>query len=79
MGNEHQDKWMSILPWTLLSRRAAFHTELQCSPAEAMFGQEPLLPGDMAAQADLEPKSSLHDVVNKVRRATNKPPAQNSI
>ena len=29
MGNEHKSKWMSVLPWTLLSRRTSYHSELQ--------------------------------------------------
>ena len=38
MNDTHQEKWMAILPWTLLSMRMSFHSELQASPAEVLFG-----------------------------------------
>ena len=36
MEDAHQDRWMTVLPWTLLARRTAFHSELQASPCEVI-------------------------------------------
>ena len=41
MGDVHQSRWMSVLPWTLLARRTAFHSELQASPADARAAGRP--------------------------------------
>ena len=44
-----------------------------------MFGQEPLLPGDLAAEADLEVHSDTAKLLGHVKNVTNRPPAQTTI
>ena len=45
MGNQHRDKWMLQLPFTLLGRRVALQPDLQASSADFVLGASPVLPG----------------------------------
>ena len=47
MGNEHQDKWMSVLPWVMLGKRIAVQPDLDTSAAELLMGKSPSIPGQM--------------------------------
>ena len=75
MGNEYHDKWMSILPWTLLGRRTAFQPELQASAAELVFGSTPKLPGDLLELRESDPESMLL-LLKKLRQNASRPPVQ---
>ena len=78
MADTHKSKWMDILPWILLSRRTSFHSELQASPSEAVFGQNPVVPGDLPA-GDIPTDHSLAQLMDRVRNNASKPPAQTSV
>ena len=78
LADTHKEKWMSILPWTLLARRTAYHSELQASPAEVLFGENPAVPGDLPA-ADIPADHDLADLLDRVRNNARRPPAQTSI
>ena len=47
MGDQYQTSWMRVLPWIILSRRTSLHGELGTTPATAVFGEDPTLPGDI--------------------------------
>ena len=46
MGDRYGSKWSSALPWVLLGRRTQYQPALDTSPAELLYGQQLLLPGD---------------------------------
>ena len=68
---------MSALPWTILARRTAFHSELQTSPAEAVLGDMPRLPGDL--DPAMPNDHSFADLLDRVRANAKKPPAQTTL
>lgn len=43
------DNWLEELPWVLLGHRVALKEDLKCSPAELVYGDTLLLPGDFAS------------------------------
>ena len=45
----HDGNWIDELPWVLLGFRTATKEDLQTSPAEMVFGDSPLLPGEFAS------------------------------
>ena len=45
----HDGNWIDELPWVLLGLRTATKEDLQTSPAEMVFGDSPLLPGEFAS------------------------------
>ena len=47
MGNHHQNKWMTALPWVLLGKRCAYQPDLDTSASMLAFGRSPLLPGQL--------------------------------
>ena len=69
---------MSILPWTILAKRTTYHSELQASPAEIVFGDNPAVPGDLPG-ADLPADHSLVDLLDRLRTNTHRAPAQTTI
>ncbi len=44
--------WHAHLPWVMLGIRAAWRMDGSYSPAEAVFGAQPVLPGQYLAQAE---------------------------
>ena len=74
MGDEHGNKWMSVLPWIILARRTSFHSELQGTPAEAVFGENPNLPGDLTPTG--QPSQSIQQIMAKAKETLTKAPAQ---
>ena len=68
---------MSVLPWTLLHRRTAYHSELQASPSEMLFGENVAIPGDLAG-ADLAADDSVEDLLDRVRKNARRPSAATS-
>ena len=77
MGDVHQERWMSALPWVLLARRTAYHSELQAAPAEVVLGDMPRLPGDL--QPDNNDDHSLADLIDRVKANARRNPAQTSL
>ena len=63
---------MAILPWTLLSRRTAFHAELQATPAEIVMGDNPKVPADLTP--DLPADHSLGELLKRVKSNAQRPP-----
>ena len=78
MAETHQSRWMSVLPWTLLSRRTAYHSELQASPAEVVYGTQLRVPGDLHA-GDLTPDHGLPQLLDRLRENARRPPAQTGL
>ena len=78
MADTHQTKWAAVLPWTLLSKNTAFHSELQASPCELVFGENPALPGDLAG-AELPADASIVDLLDRLRDNAKRPAAQTTI
>ena len=78
MAEVHKSNWMAILPWTLLARRTAYHSELQASPAEFVFGDNPSVPGDLQG-ADIAPDSSLANLLERLRENAKRPSAEATI
>ena len=79
MGDAHQERRMSVLPWTLLSRRTAFHSELQASPCEVLYGNNVRVPGDLPSGADIDPDHRLPNLLDRVQENAQRAPAQTSI
>ena len=77
MGTEHQDKWMRKLPYVLLARRTAYHAELGTTPATVVYGEDPLLPGDI--RPPMGSGESLEQLKAKVQELPNRPPAQTNL
>ena len=47
MGNEHQDKWISALPWVLLGKRVQVQPDLDISASQLVFGKAVSIPGQI--------------------------------
>jgi hypothetical protein len=55
--------WSAHLPWVMLGIRSAWREETLFSPAEAVYGAQPFLPGQfLAAEEDLPPPSFFTDL-----------------
>ena len=78
MGDAHKDRWMSVLPWTLLARRTAFQSELQASPCEVLYGNNVRVPGDLPA-GDTQPDHRLPNLLERVCDNAKRSPAHTSI
>ena len=74
----HQDRWMAVLPWTLLTRRTAFHSELQASPCEVLYGNNVRVPGDLPA-GDIHPDHGPPQLLDRVWENATHALAQTSI
>ena len=74
MGDKHGSAWMQILPWTLLSRRTSYHNELDGTPAEAVMGQNPRLPGDVPPQPSTD--ETVQAILTRMKELASQPPAQ---
>ena len=74
MGDEFQSNWMRCLPWVLLSRRTSFHGGLQATPAQAVFGEDVKLPGDLAPP--LGKGETIQEILERVQTNAQRPPAQ---
>ena len=76
MGNTHQDKWVDQLPWTMLSRRVAVHSDIGASPSELVFGKVPTIPGEIIK--DQDSSTNLRDLLTNVQKKTALPAVQTS-
>ena len=74
MGDTHGSAWMDILPWTLLARRTSHHHDMDGTPAEALMGQNPRLPGDVVPQPSTD--KTVTDIIDRMKELANKPPIQ---
>ena len=74
MGDEYQSNWMRCLAWVLLGRRTAYHGEMKATPAQAVFGEDPKLPGDLPPP--LGSGETIQEMLARVRANAEKPPAQ---
>ena len=64
----------------MLARNTAYHSELQVSPSEAVYGENPAVPGDLAgSDLSTNPDHDLVDLVEKLRQNARRPPAQTTI
>ena len=77
MGNQHQDKWMDVLPWTVLSRHTVYQPELDASAAEMVLGQCPIIPGDIARSTNPS-FPDVKDLLQALRKNAAKQPIQTS-
>ena len=77
MGDKYGQGWSAALPWILLGKRTAYQPDIGASPAELVFGEPLLVPGDLAG-ADLAQDSSLPELLDKVRRNASRPAVQTS-
>ncbi len=53
--------WMTHLPWVMLGIRAAWREDAETSPAEAVYGTQPLLPGQFLNTPELPPQQFLQE------------------
>ena len=70
----HGDQWTDILPWIILARRTTYHEELGCTPAEAVYGTIPRVPGDMPFPLSAE--KPLSEILHESKAAAQRSPAQ---
>ena len=77
IGDAHGDQWVDVLPWVVLGRHTSFNADLGATPAEAVFGQNPRVPGDMPfAMKEDEP---IQDMLERVKANAKRPPMQTSL
>ena len=77
MGDTHGKNWPAILPWVLLGKRTAYQPDLGASPAELVYGQTLVVPGDLAG-ADLDADASTEDLLQRLRVNAARDPVQTS-
>ena len=75
LGDNFGNSWYSALPWVLLGKRAQFQPDLGTCPAELVFGQTPLVPGQLAG-SELQPDSDLANLLDNLRTKSARPPKQ---
>ena len=78
MAEPHQSQWMAVIPWVLLARRTAYHSELQASPAEVVYGTQLRVPGDLPS-ADLTSGDTMPELLERLRVNARRPPAATTI
>ena len=67
---------MECLPWVMLGRNTTWNPKLQASPSELVFGEVPLLPGDLSVDP---PGEHLEQLLNRLRRNADRDPVQTSM
>ena len=75
MGDEHGERWMEALPWTLLGRHTAYQPDLKASAADLVFGGPLRLPGDLLVQSDTLPVADLLDGIRQKLARPAVPPS----
>ena len=75
MGDKHGLNWPTVLPWILLGKRTAYQPDLRASPAEIVFKDTLLVPGDLAG-AKLKEDSDLPHLLQRVRKNAAREPKQ---
>ena len=81
MGQQHGEAWMEHLPWIILRRHTAYQPEIDASPAELVFGQTILVPGDMEAfhaGTDLPSSPEIKHMLQSLQTLAAKPPVTTS-
>ena len=62
-AREASQDWAAHLPWVLLALRAAPHEDTATSPAEAVFGAQLVLPGQLLAGPEISPSRGFLDAM----------------
>ena len=74
LGDVYGSEWTAALPWVLLSRRTSYHSDLEATPAEVVFGENPRLPGDMPISlSQLKP---INEILAKAKENAQRAPRQ---
>ena len=76
-ASKNQKLWPQLLPWALLSMRAAYRDDLKGSPSELAHGLKPLLPGSIVSAP--EPSQHLQDLLINIKQKTTRKPVQTKI
>ena len=71
MGDDHGSQWMTQLPFTLLGRRVALQPDLGASPAQYLYGTEPILPGVILQNE--QGKENDHQLLKNIQVNSNRP------
>ena len=66
-GSSSSTSWMSNLPLVLLGLRTTIREDAQCCPADAVYGCQLRLPGDLLDPSPAPPSSSLAPFVDSLR------------
>ena len=77
MGEEFQSSWMRKLPYVLLGRRTAYHADLEATPAQVLFGEDPKLPGEI--NPPVGAGETVQDLLARVRKLKDRKPAQTNL
>ena len=79
MGNEHQDKWISALPWVLLGKRVQVQPDLDISASQLVFGKAVSIPGQVLGHPG-QPLSNLQTraLLEELFRLSARPPVPTS-
>ena len=75
MGDTHGSAWTRALPWVMLVKKTAFQADLGASPAEVVYGQTLLVPGDLAG-ADINLDPDIPSLLARLRQQASKDPVQ---
>ena len=73
MGDQHQENWMTRLPFTLLGKRISYQPDLDASSAELVLGVTPTVPGALIGQAPSLDKPAIHKLLNCLHQKAARP------
>jgi hypothetical protein len=71
--------WYHHLPWVMLGIRSSYRENAEFSPAEAVFGSQPVLPGQFLSAPEPPSPSFLRDFQGVLADRRPPPPAHNSL
>jgi len=71
--------WYSHLSWVMLGIRSAWREESEFSPAEAVFGAQPVLPGQFLSSPESPSPSFLRDLQTHLANRTPSPTTHHSL
>jgi hypothetical protein len=72
------DRWTAHLPWVMLGIRSAWREGTSFSPAEAVYGTQPILPGQYLAPEEDPSPSFLSDLQQTLAGRTLLPTSHHS-
>ena len=73
MADQYQGGWSDILPWVLLARRTSYHSDLEATPAQMLYGEDPPLPGELRP---IHHGETLQQILGKAQANAHRPLAQ---
>ena len=76
-ATKNQKIWPNLLPWALLSMRAAYRDDINASPSELAHGLQPCLPGSIILTP--QPSQHLQDLLSNTKNKTDRPAVQTKI